>query len=157
MAGGSAERHEGIYSIGAVARMLGVPASTLRAWEERYQQVMPRAAAVDSGCTAASRSISSRSCAISSSWGCNPQTLTACWRNSRIGMRRPPSPSREPSAPRGAAARVLIAERDAYAAEFSRLLPAHGGLHRAESCSTPVLGRRTCAANRRRFVRRWTC
>ena len=30
-----------VYSIGAVARMLDVPASTLRAWEERYGQVNP--------------------------------------------------------------------------------------------------------------------
>jgi len=30
-----------VYSIGAVARMLGVPSSTLRAWEERYGQVTP--------------------------------------------------------------------------------------------------------------------
>jgi DNA-binding transcriptional MerR regulator len=38
---GSADRTDGIYSIGAVARMLGVPAPTLRAWEERYQQLVP--------------------------------------------------------------------------------------------------------------------
>ncbi|OLD92400.1 MAG: hypothetical protein AUG84_01495 [Chloroflexi bacterium 13_1_20CM_4_66_7] len=31
-----------VYSIGAVARMLDVPASTLRAWEERYEVVTPR-------------------------------------------------------------------------------------------------------------------
>jgi DNA-binding transcriptional MerR regulator len=30
-----------IYSIGAVARMLGVPTATLRAWEERYGVVVP--------------------------------------------------------------------------------------------------------------------
>ena len=30
-----------VYSIGAVARMLDVPASTLRAWEERYGQITP--------------------------------------------------------------------------------------------------------------------
>lgn len=30
-----------IYSIGAVARMLGIPAATLRAWEERYGVVVP--------------------------------------------------------------------------------------------------------------------
>jgi DNA-binding transcriptional MerR regulator len=32
---------EPIYSIGAVSRMLGVPAATLRAWEERYGAVVP--------------------------------------------------------------------------------------------------------------------
>jgi DNA-binding transcriptional MerR regulator len=31
----------GIYSIGAVAKMLGISAQTLRAWEDRYQQVVP--------------------------------------------------------------------------------------------------------------------
>ena len=30
-----------VYSIGAVARMLDVPASTLRAWEERYSLITP--------------------------------------------------------------------------------------------------------------------
>lgn len=30
-----------VYSIGAVARMLGMPASTLRAWEERYGLITP--------------------------------------------------------------------------------------------------------------------
>lgn len=30
-----------MYSIGAVARMLGVEAGTLRAWEERYRVVLP--------------------------------------------------------------------------------------------------------------------
>ena len=30
-----------VYSIGAVARMLDIPASTLRAWEERYSTITP--------------------------------------------------------------------------------------------------------------------
>src|SRR5215213_5454363 len=30
-----------LYSIGAVSRMLGVPAATLRTWEERYGSVVP--------------------------------------------------------------------------------------------------------------------
>jgi DNA-binding transcriptional MerR regulator len=32
---------DGVYSIGAVVKMLGVPAQTLRSWEERYHQVVP--------------------------------------------------------------------------------------------------------------------
>src|SRR5216684_2743990 len=35
------ERDEPIYSIGAVARMLDIPASTLRAWEDRYSLINP--------------------------------------------------------------------------------------------------------------------
>jgi DNA-binding transcriptional MerR regulator len=32
---------QGIYSIGAVARMIDIPTSTLRAWEERYSVITP--------------------------------------------------------------------------------------------------------------------
>jgi len=35
------EQDLGVYSIGAVARMLDIPASTLRAWEERYSLITP--------------------------------------------------------------------------------------------------------------------
>jgi len=31
----------GVYSMGAVVRMLGIPAATLRTWEERYAIVLP--------------------------------------------------------------------------------------------------------------------
>jgi DNA-binding transcriptional MerR regulator len=37
----SQQDQEAVYSIGAVARMLDVPTSTLRAWEERYGVVTP--------------------------------------------------------------------------------------------------------------------
>lgn len=36
-----ADSSSGIYSIGAVARMLDVAPQTLRAWEHRYQQIVP--------------------------------------------------------------------------------------------------------------------
>src|SRR5439155_11838843 len=36
------EQDQPIYSIGAVARMLDIPASTLRAWEDRYSLISPR-------------------------------------------------------------------------------------------------------------------
>ena len=35
------KRDGGVYSIGAVVKMLGVPAQTLRSWEERYHQIVP--------------------------------------------------------------------------------------------------------------------
>ena len=35
----------GVYSIGAVARMLDVPAATIRNWEERYAQIVPERSA----------------------------------------------------------------------------------------------------------------
>jgi DNA-binding transcriptional MerR regulator len=34
-------KEDGVYSIGAVVKMLGVPAQTLRTWEERYHQIIP--------------------------------------------------------------------------------------------------------------------
>ncbi len=36
---------DGVYSIGAVVKMLGVPAQTLRSWEERYHQIVPQRSA----------------------------------------------------------------------------------------------------------------
>jgi DNA-binding transcriptional MerR regulator len=41
MAAAPFEPPEGIYSIGAVASMLGLPPATLRTWEERYAAVSP--------------------------------------------------------------------------------------------------------------------
>lgn len=35
------EQEAGVYSIGAVAKMLEIPAATLRAWEERYAVLTP--------------------------------------------------------------------------------------------------------------------
>jgi DNA-binding transcriptional MerR regulator len=37
----SRQQDEAVYSIGAVARMLDIPTSTLRAWEERYSVITP--------------------------------------------------------------------------------------------------------------------
>lgn len=36
------EAESGVYSIGAVVKMLGVPAQTLRTWEDRYGQIVPQ-------------------------------------------------------------------------------------------------------------------
>jgi DNA-binding transcriptional MerR regulator len=38
---GEAGGGRGVYSIGAVARMLGIPAATIRNWEERYETIVP--------------------------------------------------------------------------------------------------------------------
>src|SRR3954447_10669830 len=35
----------GVYSMGAVVRMLGIPAATLRTWEDRYAVVLPHRSA----------------------------------------------------------------------------------------------------------------
>jgi DNA-binding transcriptional MerR regulator len=41
MAGMDGQAGRPVYSISAVARMLGIPTATLRTWEDRYAQVMP--------------------------------------------------------------------------------------------------------------------
>jgi CheY-like chemotaxis protein len=38
---GEAGGGRGVYSIGAVTRMLGIPAATIRNWEERYETIVP--------------------------------------------------------------------------------------------------------------------
>jgi CheY-like chemotaxis protein len=38
-------RSRGVYSIGAVARMLGIPVATIRNWEERYGSIVPERSA----------------------------------------------------------------------------------------------------------------
>jgi len=41
----ASETRAGVYSMGAVVRMLGIPAATLRTWEERYEVVVPQRSA----------------------------------------------------------------------------------------------------------------
>jgi len=41
-AAASESSQAGVYSMGAVVRMLGIPAATLRTWEERYAIVLPQ-------------------------------------------------------------------------------------------------------------------
>ncbi len=117
MEAGSSERHEGIYSIGAVARMLGVPASTLRAWEERYQQVMP--ARSSGGQRLYSREQVDQLTFVRDQLelGLQPADAHRLLAQQHDRDSTPPRP--EPDAPARAAATVLIAERDPYAAEFS--------------------------------------
>jgi DNA-binding transcriptional MerR regulator len=125
--GGSSERNEGIYSIGAVARMLGVPASTLRAWEERYQQVTPIRSA--GGQRLYSREQVDQLTFVRDQLelGLQPadaHRLLAQQHEQQLDEQArhdAPAPAEpEPSAPPlPAAATVLIAERDPYAAEFS--------------------------------------
>ena len=114
MAGGEGEKP--VYSIGAVARMLDIPASTLRAWEERYGMVSPSRSAgaqrlysrpqveqlrfvktqIDSGVSAA-----------------DAHRLLAEELSGRPST-RPPAESRDRDQPL-----ILIADKDPYAAELA--------------------------------------
>ena len=117
MAGGSTERHEGIYSIGAVARMLGVPASTLRAWEERYHQVMP--ARSSGGQRLYSREQVDQLTFVRDQLELGLQPADAHRLLAQQDRGETPQVEPEATPPPGGAATVLIAERDPYAAEFS--------------------------------------
>jgi DNA-binding transcriptional MerR regulator len=118
---GSADRADGIYSIGAVARMLGVPAQTLRAWEERYQQIVP--ARSGGGQRLYSRDQVDQLSFIRNQieQGLQPadaHRLLAEQRHTDAAP-LPVEQHRNASASVEAATTVLLAERDPYAAEFA--------------------------------------
>ena len=119
---GSADRTDGIYSIGAVARMLGVPAQTLRAWEERYQQIVP--ARSSGGQRLYSRDQVDQLSFIRNQieQGLQPadaHRLLAEHRHTDAVASIPVEQHRTAPASVDAATTVLLAERDPYAAEFA--------------------------------------
>ena len=105
-----------IYSIGAVERMLGIPAATVRNWEERYGLVTPDAAAAATGSTRAPRSSSSASSRSEIDRGCSPPRPTACSASSSSTGRPALGGRGSEASPR---LLILLAERDPYAAEFA--------------------------------------
>ena len=118
---GNADRTDGIYSIGAVARMLGVPAQTLRAWEERYQQIVP--ARSGGGQRLYSRDQVDQLSFIRNQieQGLQPadaHRLLAQQRHNEAAS-IPVEQHRSAPASVEAATTVLLAERDPYAAEFA--------------------------------------
>lgn len=117
-----ADRAEGVYSIGAVARMLGVPAQTLRAWEDRYQQIVP--ARSDGGQRLFSRDQVDQLIFVRDQirQGLQPADAHRLLAQLRRADTASTSPEKRRNAPRAslkAAIEVLIAERDRYAAEFA--------------------------------------
>jgi DNA-binding transcriptional MerR regulator len=117
---GSTDRTDGIYSIGAVARMLGVPAQTLRAWEDRYQQIVP--ARSSGGQRLYSRDQVDQLSFIRNQieQGLQPadaHRLLAQQHNEATSIPVEQHPSAR--ARLDATTTVLLAERDQYAAEFS--------------------------------------
>jgi len=117
---GSTDRTDAIYSIGAVARMLGVPAQTLRAWEERYQQIVP--ARSDGGQRLYSRDPVDQLSFIRNriEQGLQPADAHRLLAQHHSEVASIPVEQR-PNAPASvdAATTVLLAERDPYAAEFA--------------------------------------
>jgi CheY-like chemotaxis protein len=111
----------GIYSIGAVARMLGMSVQTLRAWEDRYGQVVP---ARSSG----GRRLYSRDQVDQLSFvreqierGLQPSDAhrLLAQRTREVAQTRVRPGSRAGADGEGGRLAVLLAERDPYAAEFA--------------------------------------
>ena len=117
---GRTDRTDAIYSIGAVARMLGVPAQTLRAWEERYQQIVP--ARSGGGQRLYSRDQVDQLSLIRNQieQGLQPADAHRLLAQHHSEVASIPVEQR-PNAPASvdAATTVLLAERDSYAAEFA--------------------------------------
>jgi CheY-like chemotaxis protein len=111
----------GIYSIGSVARMLGLTVQTLRAWEDRYEQVVPVR-------SSGGRRLYSRDQVDQLSFvreqierGLQPSDahrLLAQQIREVAQTRVPPGPRAGADSEQGRLA-VLLAERDPYAAEFA--------------------------------------
>ena len=111
----------GIYSIGAVARMLGVSVQTLRAWEDRYGQVVP---ARSSG----GRRLYSRDQVDQLSFvreqielGLQPSDAhrLLAQQTRDVAQTRVSQGPRAGADSEGGRLAVLLAERDPYAAEFA--------------------------------------
>lgn len=117
---GSAARTDGVYSIGAVARMLGVPAQTLRAWEDRYHMIVP--ARSSGGQRLYSRDQVDQLSFIHNQIEQGLQPADAHRLLAQRQMELASIPKEQHSSARAsvdAATTVLLAERDPYAAEFA--------------------------------------
>jgi DNA-binding transcriptional MerR regulator len=116
----ASESSTGVYSIGAVAKMLGIPVQTLRAWEDRYKQVVPVRGA--GGQRLYSRDDVERLRFIREQTGAGLQPADAhrlLAQRSRESTEHRDDDS--PEVPDRAAAKfaVLVAERDPFAADFA--------------------------------------
>jgi DNA-binding transcriptional MerR regulator len=118
----NADRTDGIYSIGAVARMLGIPAQTLRAWEDRYQQIVP--ARSSGGQRLYSRDQVDQLIFIRNQieQGLQPADAHRLLAEHRDAAQMSVDQRRSSGASIEAATTVLLAERDPYAAEFAEYL-----------------------------------
>jgi DNA-binding transcriptional MerR regulator len=110
----------GVYSIGAVAKMLGIPVQTLRSWEDRYKQVVP--ARSEAGQRLYSRDDVERLRFIREQTEAGLQPADAHRLLAERTREREQARDRDGSEPGSggqAGYTVLLAERDPYAAEFA--------------------------------------
>lgn len=104
----------GVYSIGAVARMVGIPVATVRNWEERYGAIVPERSAGGHRLYSRDQTEQLRFVAAEVSRG-----LSAADAHRLLADRRPGARAVLTAVPEaGAGPLVLVAERDVAAAEL---------------------------------------
>jgi DNA-binding transcriptional MerR regulator len=120
----------GVYSIGAVTRMLGIPAQTLRAWEERYAQIVPGRSGGGHRLYSHDQVDQLRFIREQLHAGLQPadahrllaqRRAEGSWKQGMAPVR--PRPDREPQVT------ILLAERDPYAAELAEYFLRAEGYH----------------------------
>jgi DNA-binding transcriptional MerR regulator len=102
-----------VYSIGAVARMIGVPAATLRTWQERYGVVVPTRSEGGHRLYSRDQVEQLRFLADQVADGLSPSDAH------RLLQERIQAPAGRPLVASGNSLLILLAERDPFAAEFS--------------------------------------
>jgi DNA-binding transcriptional MerR regulator len=104
-----------VYSIGAVSRMLGVPAQTLRTWQERYGVVVPERSEGGHRLYSRDQLELLRFLADQVAEGLSPGNAHRLLRERlAAGVRLPP-----PDNPGGSKLLILLGVQDPYAAEFA--------------------------------------
>lgn len=106
----------GVYSIGAVAKMVGIPVQTLRAWEDRYQVIVPARSA--GGQRLYSRADVEKLHFIVGQTEHGLQPADAHRLLAERDRGRNVTPLSKSADVDGAADSVLVAERDPFAADF---------------------------------------
>lgn len=109
----------GVYSIGAVARMLGIPVATVRNWEERYGAIVPERSAGGHRLYSRDQTEQLRFVAAEVAQGLSAADAHRLLAERRRGARIVMAPG-EPSA--GARPLVLVAERDVATAELQEFV-----------------------------------
>ncbi len=120
---GDADR-TGVYSIGAVAKMVDVPAQTLRSWEDRYALIVPVRSAGGQRLYTRDHVDELRFVRDQIQSGLQPadaHRLLAERRRAKADAANPASGAGDGQVERddGAPLTILLAERDPYAAEFA--------------------------------------
>jgi DNA-binding transcriptional MerR regulator len=110
------EGSRGVYSIGAVARMLDIPVSTIRNWEERYGVILPERSAGGHRLYSRDHVEQLRFISTQMSRGLSAADAHRLLADESAGGRS--APRDEPRA--GERPLVLLAERDRVAADLSR-------------------------------------